>query len=536
MANNIVPVSFSLNGLFKRLNYNFEIEGLGGNWPATALPISGQFTASSKSGLINAAVSFCATTGGCLGDTDILPYDLAKKCTFDQSQIFTFVRMKATLADDPTIFVYSDPVYVTCSTCLPNTRISIPTTNTLNRNSKNTFEFLANITGLIPKEKYTFTYSSVDSNWPVKIYPITGTILPSASSYTLPSKLLFCNNTGVCPEESNNVLQYSPDPACLNHSYYSSIKLTITPENCAFDNAESNIMHIKCSDCIPRPIAAIPSRIELTSGTNNYGEFTAIVTGILPDKEYSYRFRSLDSNWPILLENTTGLFSSPTDVYCIESSIKFCEHTGVCLSGGNNILDFAIPENCILEPNDYEARIILDINSLDCSENVVSSNIMNFNCTDCFPPSVEISFDHNPVYLSKDETYELTTSFTNLDVNKLYYYRVEPTFSNWPLFIDNQSGYIQTNATHYDLISTLSFCASTGVCPSGYVGVFNYILDTGNIVPRYIENNKVYSILELVLQEADCPAKTYTSSRLMLQCNDCRVGGNISLVSVDITP
>lgn len=34
MANNTVQALIPINGLFKRLNYTFEIEGLGGNWPA----------------------------------------------------------------------------------------------------------------------------------------------------------------------------------------------------------------------------------------------------------------------------------------------------------------------------------------------------------------------------------------------------------------------------------------------------------------------------------------------------------------------
>lgn len=535
MANNTVPILIPINGLLKRLNYTFEIEGLGGNWPATVSPVSGEFTAISKSGHLHAAVSFCATTGSCLGDTDILQYDMAKKCTFDKSEVFTFVRVKATLADDPTVYVYSDPVYVPCNTCLPNASITMPSSVNLTRSSKNTYDFNTNIAGLVPKETYTFTYSTIDSNWPIKIYPISGTIFSTTSSYSIPTKILFCNNTGVCPEGSDNVLSYDLDPTCLNHAYFGSIKLDIQPESCQFDSAESNIMHIKCEDCVPRPIAAVPSRIELTSSTNNYAEFTTIVTGIIPDKKYSFTFRSLDSNWPVLLENTTGLFSSPTDTYCIESAIKFCEHTGVCLSGTNNVLDFSIPANCLLEPNDYEARIIVDIQSVDCGDTEVSSNIMNFNCTDCFPPSVNITYSQNPIHIPKDELYELTTSFSNIEPNKLYYYNVQPIFSNWPVFIDNQSGYIQSPLSYYDLVSSMSFCASTGMCPSGYNGVLNYTMESGNIVDRYIENNKTYAILQTVLTEADCPSKTYISNRLLLECNDCQIGGSISLVSVDIT-
>jgi hypothetical protein len=536
MANNTVQALIPINGLFKRLNYTFEIEGLGGNWPARVSPASGEFTAVGKSGNISASVSFCATTGSCLGDTDILPYDMAKKCTFDKSQVFTYVRIKATLVDDPTISVYSDPINITCNTCLPNAAIQLPPAINLDRSSKNIYDFIANVSGLVPKENYTFIYSAVDSNWPIKIYPISGTIYSTTDSYSIPTEILFCNNTGVCPGSSDNVLSYELDPACLNHSYFGSIKLDIQPDSCQFDNAESNIMHVHCDDCFPKPLAGMPSRIELTSATNNYAEFTTIVSGIIPDKKYSFSFRSLDSNWPVLLENTTGLFSSPTDTYCIDSSIKFCEHTGVCLTGMKNVLHHTIPSNCTLEPNDYEARIIVDIKSVDCGDTEVSSNIMNFNCTDCFPPSVEMSFSKNPINIPKDELYEFVTSFSNLEPNKVYYYSFQPIFSNWPVFVDSASGYIQSPLSYYDLVSSISFCASTGLCPTGYNNVLNYTPDNGNnIVDRYVDNNRTYAILKTVLTEADCPAKSYTSNRLLLGCNDCQIGGSISLVSVDIT-
>lgn len=535
MPNNTVPISFNLKGLIKRLNYSFTVEGLGGNWPATATPGSGSFTAVSKSGQISGAVSFCATTGSCLGDTEILPYDMAKACTFDQSEVYTFVRMRAQADDDPEIYVYSDPIYVKCNSCLPNAKITIPPLVSLNRNTGNSSEFMVNITGLVPKESYVFNFSSIEANWPVKIYPISGTILSANDTYNLPCKAIFCNATGVCGEQSENVLDYTVDPVCLTQSYFSSIKLHLEPESCEYDGADSNVMNMKCESCLPIPLAVIPGQLNLTHETNNFAEFVGLVTGIIPNRQYAYEFRALDANWPIYLENTTGVFSSPTTTYCIEAYAEFCSNTGVCVSGSHNVLDFTIPANCFRQNNNHEARLILDISSTDCDQPLVSSNIMHFSCDDCFPESVRLSTPATQLNLNAGEDTDLIIDVSNIEPNKLYTYSIESEFSNWPIFAYKASGYIQSPTSSYRLVTNVAFCESSLICPSGYKGVLNYALENDNIPDQYETTFKKYAILRMVLSDADCPSRTFTSKKIFVECNNCQGNQGVSLSSVNIT-
>lgn len=536
MPNNTVPILFKLSGLLKRLNYVFEVEGLGGNWPATVTPSSGAFTAISKSGTINGAVSFCATTGQCLQENGVLPYDMAKTCTFDQSQVFTFVRMKAMLDDDPTIYVYSDPVYVSCNSCLPKAMAFLPQDINLDFTTYNSTEFTASIEGLIPKEKYTYTYSTSDANWPVKIYPASGSFISSSTSYDIPSQLTFCNSTGVCPQNEDNVLNYEIDPECLTQNYFSSIKLNIQPESCEYDNIDSNIMYVTCKDCLPKPVAALPTRLSFTNQTNNYAEITAIVSGIIPNHEYGYSFRSLDANWPIYIENSTGVLISPVDTYCIKAYVEFCSNTGVCSSGVNNVLNFKLPDNCFLQEDDYEARVVLDISSLGCEDNAVSSNIMHMSCKQCFPPTVSVKIPSPFLSLDQDVSQEFITNITNLEKDKLYTYRIESVYSNWPIFVFKPSGYIQPTTNSYDLVSSINFCSSTGLCPIGYKGVLEYALENENIPHQYSSAFKKYAMVNVIISEEDCPTKTYVSNRLLLECNNCvEPSSGISLVSVNIT-
>lgn len=541
MPNNTVPVSFNLTGLIKRQNYEFSIEGLGGNWPATITPTSGTFTASSKSGIIDATVSFCATTGSCLGDTDILPYDLTKKCTFDNSQIFTFVLMKASLIEDPSIYVYSDPIRVVCDSCLPDASITMPPSIILSESTSNAYEFTASINGLIPKEKYIFNYSSIDANWPVKIYPKSGIISSSSVSYSIPTKIVFCNSTGVCPSEDENVLDYVADASCLttSTSFFSEIKLNLQPLSCDYDSADSNILNIRCLGCLPKPVVGIPYEIKLNNQTNNYANFTAIVSGITPNKNYSYSYRTLDANWPIHMDNTTGLFSSPTNKYCIDSKIEFCESTGLCTPGSYNVLEHSFADSCFTELREYQGRIILEISSVDCEDVLINSNIMTFSCDHCFPPVTEVKVPDQKLILGIGEMSNFTTNITNLKPETLYSYKIESLYSDWPIFVYKPSGYIQNLTDSYSIDTEVVFCSSTGVCQQGYEGVLDYTLNTNNnYVEEYINKFKNYAILQVSVFEDNCPTKTYVSKKLFVECSGCEIvtpPSVISLIGVNVT-
>lgn len=397
---NTIPVSFNLNGLFKKLNYNFTIEGLGGNWPVTAIPSSGEFTSIAKTGQINTIISFCETTGSCIDDIDILQYDPSKVCTFDPYNIFTFVRAKAVLSDDTSIIVYSDPVYINCNDCLP--------------------------------------------------------------------------------------------------------------------------------------IAAIPSNISLDNTTNNFANFTAIVSGIEPGKNYSYSFKALESDWPVLLQNKTGIFSSPTDIYCIDSYIEFCSNTGICLSGTKNVLDFSLSDSCLLNKKSLKAKIITEISSLSCSGDIIKSNIMNFKCDDCFPQTETITVNPNNKIVPKDSLENITFNVSNLKPNTLYTYNINSIYSEWPIYVTKPSGFIYNSLTYQDIQTQIAFCSSTGVCQSGYKGVLDYTLSNENIVNKYIDTNLPYGIIQMTIQEDGCDDKIYYSNRLLLECSDCNNGLNVSVISVNI--
>ena len=557
MPNNTVPINFELNGLLKRLNYSFTVEGLGGNWPATIVPTSGEFTATAKSGTISAAVSFCSSSG-CSDDTPVMPYTMTGTCTKDRSEVFSFVRLKAVLADDPTIQVYSDPVHVTCDTCIPHVRAMLPDayalSSTIRSNDQtaiNNLEFRAHVTGLVPKEKYNYRYESVDANWPVKVYPPTGQISEATDTEAIPTRIVFCNSTGVCQNGSDSVMDYTIDPECMdNNQYFCNLKLYIEPDSCAYDEVYSNTFNIDCNNCLPKPILGIPSRLVLTNVNNNYGEFVAIISGIVPYKTYNYEYKAIRSNWPILMDNVTGSFHSPTNTYCIDSYIEFSEATGVAIQTADNVLSgYEFQPGCLYTKDDYEAKISLEVTSQDCPDEIVKSNIMHLACQDCFPPDPTITLtatfeetdlvERQTSMSRSDVAYGFKVSMTNLNVTKRYnYWFGSEEGSNWPLYIPSCSGDFFPELSYQTMNFTGQFCESTGMCPSGYVNVVDHnpIVDSSKFVKQFEDDMPEYVNLIFYIQETDCEANVYQSNIYKVICTDCKLTNSPTVISTEIEP
>lgn len=393
-----------------------------------------------------------------------------------------------------------------------------------------------NFSGLLKKLNHTFTIEGMGGNWPATVTPATGLFIPKSKNESIETVLSFCATSGSCISGVDS-LPYDPVNCTFDESEiftFVRAKATLVDDPTFYVYSDSK--KVVCSGCVKNPVAVIPTRLTLTSGTNNYGEFTGIVSGIIPNHKYSFAFRTLESNWPIYLENSTGVFSSPTDTYCIDSYVEFCEHTGVCLSGSKNVLDFQMPAICFSKPQDYEARIIADITSIECNELLTSSNIMNLSCKDCFPPSITVDIkSDNPIYLNSEQTGEFLTEITNLEPNKLYSYTIDSLYSNWPMFIHKNSGYIQTTETQYNLITSATFCATSAVCPTGCRGIINHTPDDQCVQTEYPATFNKYAILRVKLMDGECTGKQYLSQRMFVECNNCEDNTGISFVSVNVT-
>lgn len=360
MINNDFHISIPISGLIKREHYNYQIIGLGGNWPAISSPSSGSFVATNKVMTVDTTITFLPNTG-LAPSQNTLTYNLLS-CGYQDNQLFTRVSARATNTSDNSI-VNSDDTLVLYSGSIPKIGVSFPNKTTLS--NSNITNITGTITGLIPYSKYNYTFSCLDSNWPSILKPISGSFTATGIMDTVISQLMFCYPSGYCTSGTNNLLSYTLDTnaekSFNQNKLHTDLNLNITSE-CG-DNFTSKPFTIECNDCLPcvryANIAFSGSPlITLPSGCCQGYKFISVnVSNAIPGERYTYSFSGV---------STTGI-----------NTIEFNPATGEFYFGSGGIGKI----NTIITTNlDDYAQTILSFELTHTNTNFISKDMIGLVC------------------------------------------------------------------------------------------------------------------------------------------------------------
>jgi formylglycine-generating enzyme required for sulfatase activity len=174
---------------------------------------------------------------------------------------------------------------------------------------------VASVSGLNPDQKYNYEFSSVSSNWPCKISPISGEFTADENNYSINAILQFK------PQDVYNFTNFIPnlssttDPAINNRNFsdelYNNLSLSITTEDCPVvsDNTKIIKRFMLSSGSIGLPIVsqkdcagisfATPSgsnQIEISGSLcGQYVPLVMVVTNPKIGKSYNYTLSSSES-------------------------------------------------------------------------------------------------------------------------------------------------------------------------------------------------------------------------------------------------
>jgi hypothetical protein len=333
-------------------------------------------------------VHFCSAKTACSGSSGILPY--SNHLCEPTSDLFTTLRLSLKPENFPHT-LYTNTLVASCANCFPQPSITTPTSVTLNQIQGNEYTLTSVIAGLQPNETYTYNFESIDANWPVKINPVSGSIKTSRDRTTLVSNVMFCNSTGLC-NNGNDILDYSTTSSCLlEKNLYSIIQLSVVPPaSCEAETVVSNPIPIYCKDCLPSVnIKILPTTKKIVSLSENTAGLLLepTISGIEPNKKYSYVFKGISSNWPVFISPISGILQSSTSSSSLSSQLFFCANTGVCASGTRGVLDYrldSVSSNKI--NNDPFVNLQLELTSLSCGTTYTSDTIILY-CNDCLSKS-----------------------------------------------------------------------------------------------------------------------------------------------------
>jgi hypothetical protein len=521
---NTQTINATITNLIPGAEYKYLVKGLESNWPTLVYPYSGLIVANSETHFIPMTVSFCQSTGMCPnGTANIVPYtaDTSYAANINLQTKNTKFRLEIDSVTYDFPNTYSNEVLAKCENCLPTLEVSIPT-NTLLSDS-NIYEFDATLNNTIPDQSYKFTFKSVDSNWPAIIYPESGTIVASSNSETLPVKLMFCGSTGVCANGMSNVLAYNADPSCLLNigKLAKNVRLKMEVEQLGSNSSviNSNELHASCDDCISSTqVQATISEPDNVALINNSYSFVTNIDNLIPGESYKYVYKGINSNWPATVYPMSGIIKAVSSSFVIPTKVTLCTATGLCPSNTFNVIEYVNNDHCLIDDTTKNVNLVLEIQPANCSYSPVYSNQLNISCDNCIdqlfatiPTSARLS--------DSIDSYDINVNVGNMMVNRVYQYTFDSVDANWPVLVYPQSGTIRATSSTATIPATITFCPSTGVCPSGSPHVLSYNLEPECMIgfgglDKYIR-------LKVDVKDIECEEVNASSNELRLSCVDC---------------
>ena len=517
-----IDVSLQLDGLVPFEKYDYVIEGLGGNWPCVATPVSGTIRPYGSSVTLDAIVNFCTTKTSCpSGTVGLLSFN--NSITDPYPNLYTTIRV-ALKPESFDYTLYSDAKIIRCDNCFSQPAITTQNSVTLTATNGNQFVMTTNIVGLQPNYQYTYNISSIDANWPIKVTPSSGTIEVTKDRIALSNNIMFCLNSGLCPVGQTNVMNYMVDPTCSKaKNLFGVLQLELSSSELGVEPILSNPISLYCQNCLPTVDLVVPLFSETTN--SNIYDLPFTVNNLIPGHTYSYEFVGVNGNWPVTLSSMSGTFVANDADDTIITSIIFCPTTGVCQSAGKTVMPYTLDNSCILGSTNRFIDMKLKISSETCDIPDIVSDTINVVCDDCIE-KLQVTDLIDTVIINNSNLYTVEAAVTGLKPNHTYNYSFDAVSANWPVYLSSNSGTFISKSTSYNIESNLVFCASTGVCQSLGKTVLPYILDEGCILYNSPQSVK----LQLTVSPVTCDQESAVDETTII-CDNCLP--EISIGSVD---
>lgn len=536
---NVKSIGIKVSGLSPLEIYNYTFSNKGGNWPVKLSPMSGSFQPNAIDNVyeIKSYVEFCATTGLCPPNAaNVLynaPYiDSNPGASVDRTTLYSVIGLSLSSAST-SAKVLDTQTLIECDNCLPNISITAEENIFLDESSSNSKQIATSVNGLIPNQLYTYVYTSVDSNWPVKVAPVSGYIRSSSDSANIKTMVTLCANS----EDCVNGLSFNPTQNCdAGQHPFAVVKLTVSPANGNLQSSTSTDFTVSCDNCIPKLSVKLPTSVKLDKLSKNKTSMNLVASNLKLGKQYTYHINSVDANWPAIVTPISGKLTAHYDSMDIPLTVILCPSTGLCPSSSSDVIDYSIDSSCLLSYSNMErfVRFNADISSSDCdgASDKAYSNDVTISCVDCLPRAKILI--PNTMLLSAESKNVNTFSvdLTDLIPGQKYEYLFKSMDSNWPTLVYPISGTISSESTSASLSSRITFCRSQELC-----------LDAENLLDYNSNNNSLYSegleryaSIVLEVKPVDCSSiPVSTSNTMLVRCDDCLPVASLSHSSNSVT-
>jgi len=449
--------------------------------------------------------------------------------------------------------VISDHTTMICKGCLPTPSISIESTdprilNNMSADSPATeypkYNFSLKVDKLQPDRTYHYSIEAIDSEWPTFFVGKTSGVINTTKSTTaspviIPgsSQLVFCESTGLCPNTSTYINSYTipeyPEFWNAPSTYSVTLKASLTCDDCFTETIYSDPVTLSfCTNCLSQPQITIDkfdaSNLVIKNNESPNFLFGLNVSNLQKYQTYNYAVDVIRAEWPtFFVGKTSGTIETDSDTNFpifspVLNKLVFCESTGLCPSGSQNVNPYEVPEYNNLWKGSGTYDVVLRA-SLDCissaADTIYSEPVVVSFCNNCLPEP-KVSLSGTPVTLnSQSPNFSFGIDFSGLQKDQTYNYSVDIIKSEWPtFFVGKTSGVLDlnqdTNLPISPIFGKLVFCKSPALCPSGA----EYINDYS--VPEYPKlwtgSGKYDVILRATLNRVSQPASSVYSNPILI--------------------
>lgn len=386
--------SFDLNVTISNLKpyqtYNYSITNIESNNIMAFEHLSGSFITDEETSydLINKII-FCDVSGY-YSNYNIINNNNAV-CDLDK-----YVKFDITLDSDCLDNPVTSPINkIECDNCLPNRHSVVLFPKNIYQ-ADSAIDINGTLDNLLLDHTYSYEFESKGGNWPIKIYPVSGSFIAKTPTKEILSQAWFCCPSGSC---GSTPFTKTYDSLRYKTNYLTQdIRLKVT-DTCANHLVyDDRTIFIQLADLEITPVNDTYNVI-LDSQTKGCYDFLMKVNNCINTHSYTYQYHAIDGNWPVILSNVSGSFTNQPLIHNIKTQLTFCPSTGVCNNQSNVLTPPSVLSyNSLLNSTCNNSKFIslqLSVTS-NCYPNQKAffSEPITVYCEDCIPlPSITLDIE-----------------------------------------------------------------------------------------------------------------------------------------------
>jgi len=188
-----------------------------------------------------------------------------------------------------------------------------------------------------------------------------------------------------------------------------------------------------------------------------------------------------------------------------------------------------------LQPKESYYFILRDPSYVPLKVPTVGGSLPGFPEEDMLPI---VKTPNSPVTLTavSGNKYLCSIKIDELQSYSTYEYKVNSIFANWPITVSPESGILKPSGKNTSIDLSIIFCGSTGLCPSGTMGLIDYSIDNNltNVISNSIPES-MRTTLQIAVSPVSYSGIEILSDQFTVECKDCLPKIKIDIPSEPVT-